>query len=96
MMRKVMIILRINEGWDPFYDQNIEHKINKHAVMTVINGNAIQLMGMSEENRNVMYVHGVACLHTCVCAHTCTPASLPWLMPCRTECSRALTFAALF
>lgn len=84
LMRKVMTILTINEGWDLFYDQNIEHKINKHPVMTVINGNNIQLMGMSAENMNVMHVPGVACLHahthTHTCAHTLTPGH--WL-PCR-------------
>lgn len=81
-----MIILIINEGWDPFYDQNIEHKINKHPVMTVINGNGIQLVGMSEEKMNVRHVPGAACLHTHrVCAHalTATGASLPGLSPCR-------------
>lgn len=42
---KVMIKVIINAGWDLFYDQDIEHQINKHQVMTVINGNG---MGMAE------------------------------------------------
>lgn len=90
-MRKVMTVLTINEGWDLFYDQNIEHKINKHRVMTVINGNNIQLMGMSAENMKVMHVPGVACLHArththvhvCTHTHTRTLASLPRSIPCR-------------
>lgn len=40
-----MIKLIINTGWDLFYDQDIEYQINKHQVMTVINGNG---MGMAE------------------------------------------------
>lgn len=76
-MKKVMVILRINEGWDPFYDQNIERKINKRPVMAVINGNDIQLMGMSAENMNATPVDGVACLHTHVCAYTNTRTRLP-------------------
>jgi len=72
------MIIIINEGWDPFYVQNIKHKINKHPVMTVINGNGIQLVGMSEENMNVVRVHGAACLHAhvCVLTHLCR-------LPCR-------------
>lgn len=63
-MEEVMITLIINEGRDPFYDQNIEHKLNKHPVMAVINGNDVQLMGMSEENMNAKPVDGVAYSHT--------------------------------
>lgn len=71
-----MIMLIINEGWDPFYDQNIEHKTNKHPVMTVIYGNGIQLVGMSEEKMNVRHVPGAACLHTHrVCAHALAASS---------------------
>lgn len=57
---KVMIRAIINGGWDSFYDQSIQHKINNHPVMTVINDGA-QLMGMSEEeNMTVRHVCGVA------------------------------------
>lgn len=73
LVKKVMITLTINESWDLFDDQNIEHKINKHPVMTVINGNGIQLGGMSEESMNTRHVDGVACLHTCVHIHAHVP-----------------------
>lgn len=72
--------------------------------MTVTNGNNIQLMGMSEENMNVMHVHGVACLHTHVCvqthSHTCVgfPAMVDSLQAgvnFTKECLAAPTFRAL-
>lgn len=73
LVKKVMITLIIDESWNLFDDQNIEHKINKHPVMTVINGNDIQLGGMSEESMNTRHVDGVACLHTCVHTHAHVP-----------------------
>lgn len=69
---KVVIRVIINGGWDSFYDQSIEHKINKHPVMTVINDDGTQLMGMSEEeNMTVRRVHGApAYTLAFVCTHT--------------------------
>lgn len=40
--------------------------------MTIINGNDIQLIRMSEDNMTVMHMPGAACLHTSAYAHGLT------------------------